>query len=192
MNTIYLISENKVRTMTNMSSNVNSKFLLTAIQSAQLEYECLVGSKLYNKLINLVDNESIKDEQNTWYKELLDKSQYYLAYMTMVKISPLLTYHYDNLGVSTQTDEHIQSISTKELFQLMDYYEKEADSLKSRLQKYLILNYKEFPELVSDKINEIKAELYSAASTSIFLGGARSKGYYHKSLKDKYENKIIK
>lgn len=177
MKEVYLISENNVRNRTNISSNINSKFLLSAIKEAQLEYECLIGTKLYNKLLNLVDNDSIKDEENTWYKELLDKSQTYLSYMTLVRVIPLCNYHIDNFGITTQKDEHIDSLSTKDMFQLVDYYEKEADSLKSRLQKYLILNYKEFPELVSDKINEIKAELYSAASTTIFLGGNRGKKY---------------
>lgn len=189
---IYLISENFIRNKTNISTNVNSKFILSSIKEAQLEYEMLIGTSLYNKIVNLVDTDSIKDEENVNYKTLLDKSQYYIAYIAITRLIPMLTIHYDNFGASQQKDEHIEPIQIKDMFKMVDYYKNESDTFKRRIQNFLLDNYKDYPELNYNKVTEFNAELRSSASTSIFLGGARSKGYYHKSLKDKYENKIIK
>ena len=50
-----------------------------------------------------------------------------------------------------------------------------ADFFAKRLQGYILNNIKNLPEIDDNKCNEINATLHSAASTSLFLGGARGK-----------------
>lgn len=178
MNEVLLISENKVRTYSNISSNTQTKYLIPAIREAQIDYELIVGTELYNKLIELVENGDINADENYKYKVLLDKSQYYLLYNTMSKICVIANYHIDNFGVSTSTDEHIQSLSMNDVLKLKDLYEKKMESHLKRLQMYLYANYGQYKEhLTSINREEFAPNLYSAANTSIYLGGARAKGY---------------
>lgn len=67
---ILLISENKVRTYSNISTNTQTSYLLPAIREAQLDYELIIGTKLYNKLISLVESGDIQKEENYVYKNL--------------------------------------------------------------------------------------------------------------------------
>ena len=188
MNDVLLISENKVRTYSNISTNTQTSYLLPAIREAQTDYELIIGSKLYNKIISLVENGDIKKEENYKYKNLLDKSQFYLLYNTISKICVIANYHIDNFGITTSTDEHIQSLSMNDVLKMKDLYEKKAESHLKRLQMF-ILNFKnDYPELCDTQINEFRSNLYSATNTSIWLGGVRGRGYYkNNQLRNKYE-----
>lgn len=177
MKEVLLISENKVRTYSNISTNTQTSYLLPAIREAQLDYELIIGTKLYNKLISLVESGDIQKEENYVYKNLLDKSQYYLLYNAISKICVIANYHIDNFGISTSTDEHIQSLSMNEVLKLKDLYEKKMESHLKRLQQFLYQYRNDYPELCSQQIDEFHSNLYSAGNTSIWLGGARNRYY---------------
>lgn len=177
MQEILLISENNVRANTNISSNVQSKYLISTIREAQLDLEEILGSRLYNKIIKLVKYDLIDDERFVSYKSLLDRCQLYLSYNTLTKLIVVSNFHIDNFGVSQSKDDNLENVNLSDTFKLEAYYQNKVDEFTKRIQEYLLANHKEYKELCKAELDEIHSNLYSAASTSIWLGGARGKYY---------------
>ena len=98
MKEILLTSEASVKGLTAISDNVESKYLLPAIREAQEIYlREIIGDPLLAKLKWCVDNDAFRGSfsteafnesfqadtgSNQPYKNLLDKIQYYLAYIS--------------------------------------------------------------------------------------------------------------
>lgn len=178
MNEIFLISENTVRKYSNISTNTQSHTLLPAIRFAHLQLELILGTNLLYRLKELVESGEIEEDKNYKYKLLIEKSRNYLIFTTIAELIMINAVKIDNFGSSMATDEHIQSLTLKENFQLKDYYEHKASQELKRLQMYLYANYGQYKEhLTSINREEFAPNLYSAANTSIYLGGARAKGY---------------
>ena len=69
MNTIYLISTQFLKENTPINDNVADYLLNAAIRDAQtINLQQVTGTKLYKKVLNLVENGTISDEINAKYK----------------------------------------------------------------------------------------------------------------------------
>ena len=174
MTEIYLIEPELVKQLTNVSDNLEGKVLGPAIIEAGNALRDIVGDALCDKLEELVANEEIDLDENVNYKLLLDKSQYFLAYTAAANVTVLTAAKIDNFGVSRSTDEHIESLSLTDVFTISEHYQKKADEYCGKLQNWILKNKKKFPELTENQCNDIKANLFSAASRGIWLGGTRS------------------
>lgn len=185
MNDVLLTSLNFVRTQTNISDNISDKYLMPAIREAQeMNYQQIIGTRLLQRLKSMVVDKSIDEEENEHYKAILGLSGYYLAYQTVANLVMLTTYKVGNIGANTTTDDNVQIPYMSEVFKLKDYYINKADFYCKNLQRYLVENYNKIPELSQAKVSEIRACLYSAASSGLWLGGARGKGHNgHKKCK---------
>lgn len=188
---ILLCSEDTIKTYTNINDNTSGEYILPALYMAQrAELEETIGSRLVYKLQELVGTNSIDNPENIHYKELLDfYITDYLAYATIVRLIPVISFKLGNAGAVRTEDEKVYGISYNEVFNLRDFYQNQADYLKYRLQRFLIADYTYFPELVEYKtIADLQTNLYSAANVPIWLGGCRgTKTNYNKpTLKDKY------
>lgn len=180
-NNVLLIDPNFVRSTTNISNNLNDKYLQSAIREAtDIDLEEVYGTKLLNKVKDLVVTGEIKNEENKQYKELLNASKYFLTYSVIARIVVISSAKLDNFGVSQADDEHINSLDMKEIFQLEKYYTNKADAYKLRLQNFISKNKNSYPELCHD-CYDIEPNLSTAASCSIFLGGERGKVKYQHS-----------
>ena len=175
MTEIYLIDPELVKQITNVSDNLEGKVLGPAIIEAGNALRDIVGDALCDKLEELVVNEEINLDENINYKLLLDKAQYFLAYTAAANVTVLTAVKVDNFGVSRSTDEHIESLSLSDVFTISEHYQKKADEYCGKLQNWILKNKKKFPELTENQCNDIKANLYSAASCGIWLGGVRGK-----------------
>lgn len=176
MQTILLTSAKYIKSVTNLSDNVSDKFLSPTIQEAQyFDLQSIIGSLMFNKLCSLVQTGDINASGNTAYKNLLNECQIYLAYDVASKVCFKLNYHMDNSGIYTTKDENKESVEMEDLIAIQGHYEKSADNYASHLQRYIIKNILDLPEITEDTLFEIEANLYSAASTGIFLGGKRGK-----------------
>ena len=164
-----------VKQITNVSDNLEGKVLGPAIIEAGNALRDIVGDALCDKLEELVVNEEINLDENINYKLLLDKAQYFLAYTATANVTVLTAVKVDNFGVSRSTDEHIESLSLSDVFTISEHYQKKADEYCGKLQNWILKNKKKFPELTENQCNDIKANLYSAASCGIWLGGTRGK-----------------
>ena len=179
---ILLTSEKFVKSVTNISDNVAGKYLLAAIREAQeINFRGIVGDCLLARLKELAatDPEThtrpIDAEGNEQYKDLLDRAKYYLAYQSIVEVCGKVNYKIANAGVIKTSDENVQPVGADELDQQRTYYQSKADAHCFQLQNWLLENRGAFPELRPCDCDKIKANLYSAASCGIWLGGPRSK-----------------
>lgn len=175
---ILLVSEDYVKTQTNINDNMAGDYILPSIYFAQHQYlEEVLGSALVRKIQTLIGKNIIDDLEYEPYKVLLDDYiQDYLAYMVVVEVLVGSSFKISNFGVSRTDDDKQYNVSYSEVFNLRDYYKNKADYLQYRMQRFLIANYADYPELVEYKtIADLQTNLYSAANVPIWLGGARNK-----------------
>ena len=189
---ILLISEDYIKSESNLDNNVSGKYLQSAIKLAQdISLQSTIGTKLLESLqkkcIDAEDN--IDNEENIKYKELLDYYiQPFLLYQVLSDIIIPITYKLSNFGVMRTDDEKDIVAEPSQVNLLKKYYQDKADFFKNRLQDWVITYYNDFPELYSYKpLKDLYPNLYSASSCSIFLGSARGKGFYNTSLRAKYD-----
>ena len=87
MKDVILVSENFVRSNTNVSKNIQDKFIQSAVREAtDVDFEELVGTNLLNKLKELIEKQEVNAPENRIYKKLLDIAKYYLAYCAVARL----------------------------------------------------------------------------------------------------------
>lgn len=173
---ILLSNERFIKQTTGISDNVAGKYILPSLREAQeVGLKGILGSVLLERLKSLVSDGGIDDKDNVMYKELLDRSQYYLAYSTVVEVCMKVSYKVGNFGVVKTTDEHVESASPEEIAKMMYYYQSKADGLCHELQGWILDNSDAFPELDECSCRRVESNLYSAASCGIWLGGPRGR-----------------
>jgi len=173
---ILLSSEKFIKETTNVSENLSGKYLLPSLREAQeIGLRGILGDCLLAKLKELVKESQINLVVNAAYKDLLDRCQYYLAYATIVEVVDRISYKVVNFGVAKSTDENLQVATQDEIAKQKYFYQAKADNYCLDLQNFLLNNRQAFPELKDCDCSRIKANLKSAASCGIFLGGARGR-----------------
>jgi len=173
---ILLSSEKFIKETTNVSENLSGKYLLPSLREAQeIGLKGILGDCLLARLKQLVKDGEINQEDNTAYKDLLDRCQYYLAYETIVEVVERVSYKVVNFGVAKTTDENLQVATQDEIAKQKYFYQAKADNYCLDLQNFLLNNRTAYPELKACDCNRIQANLKSAASCGIFLGGARGR-----------------
>jgi len=174
----YIISPDFIKSMSNISDNTSDKYLLPAIREAQdIDFRNIVGYAMLEKIKELIQNNAIEESGNKHYKDLLETSKYFLTYATMVHLVMKTSFKIANMGVVRTSDENVTSASFSDIKSVSDYYRSRADFYKHSLQEYLCYNRHLLPELDEEMYNHAKANLRSAATTSIWLGGLRGKKY---------------
>lgn len=177
MNNILLISEDALKTYSNLNKNTFGDWILPAIREAQeMGLMPIIGECLYNKICELVADGSINDVLFTAYKDLLDdKIQPYLIYKTLSNIIPILNAKMANLGVVVTNDEHVVNLTQSESDLLKSYYSERCDFYTKRLQDFIKSNQSAFPEISCD-CGKMQPNLESSEnSVGIWLGGSRGK-----------------
>lgn len=173
---ILLSSESFVKSVTSVSDNLSGKYILPSLREAQeIGLRNILGDSLLSKLKSLVKENAIENPVNAKYKELIDRCQYYLAYVTIVEVTNKTTYKVGNFGVTKNTDENMQMATQDEVAKMQYYYQSKADAYCLDLQNWLMDNRVSFPELNDCDCRRIESNLYSAATCGIFLGGVRGK-----------------
>lgn len=171
---ILITSEKFVKEITNISDNIEGKYLLSAIREAQdIRLKSIVGTALLDKLKSLIAQNSIGQSKNAPYKELLDQCQYYLAYQTIAELPMKISYKLANVGTVRTADENVQSVSHDEIAKVQFYYQSKADFYAHELQGFLLHNAKNYPELNENNCHAIKKNLRDSATCGLWLGGVR-------------------
>ena len=178
MANVLLISSKTLREHTNISDNITDNFLLPAIREVQVVHlQQVLGSSLYEKLLDLVSEGTISQEENKAYKTLIDKSKEFLMYSVMAQIIPITAFKIDNAGTyQSATNEERNVLNLADTMQVADMYTHKADYYKMRLQSFLMEHREDYPELSDCDYYNIHNNLYSAASSGLWLGGKRGKG----------------
>lgn len=176
MKKILLVSSNFIKNMTNIDDNMSGKLIEPAIYEAQNEgLRGVLGDSLVNRLEELVDTGDIDREGFEMYKQLLTKCQYFLAYTAMANICMLTSVKVSPAGLEQVSDEHMDPLDMDDSFRLQSFYQKKADYLCHQLQNYVLNNKAAYPELKECDCRMIKANLFSAATTGLWLGGIRGR-----------------
>lgn len=173
MTDILLISEDFVKTNSGLNDNVFGSYLTPAIRDAQdMRLQSVIGTNLYKSILDQIDTDTLQPQ----YKTLLDDYiQVFLMYQTISDLVPIIGVKLTNLGVVVSNDEHLTNLSQGERDLVQNYYLERADFYCRRLQEYLLANRDKYPELKDCDCDSMRANLYSSASTGLFLGGRRSK-----------------
>lgn len=187
MNNIFLISEDYIKSNSNLDNNLSGKYLQTAIKLSQdIELQSVIGTKLLEKIQQLVIDGF---PENSRYKELLDDYiQPFLLYNVLSEVTIQISFKLSNFGVMRTDDEKDLATDLNNVNLIKKYYRDKADFFKKRLQDWIITHYNDFPELYTYKpLEDMYPNLYSASSCGIWLGGIRSKGPYKDSLRLRYD-----
>lgn len=173
---ILLSSEKFIKEVTSISDNLAGKFILPSLREAQeIKLKGILGSCLLKRLKDLMREGLLEEEEYGAYKELVDECQYFLAYSTICEVLNKVSYKVSNMGVTKTSDENVQNATPEEIGKMLYYYQSKADSCAFTLQSFLLNNRRAYPELHDCDCNRIHANLHSAASCGIFLGGPRGK-----------------
>lgn len=167
---VFLISEATMKKNSVVNNNVDGMYLLPAIDFAQdAGLQPIIGTKLYNKLMNLVEDGSII--QATDYKYLLDEYiTPYLVNKVTADIQIPLSFKLRNQGVVQQTDTNTYVPSMKDIQYVIQNYENKANFYSNRLSDYLRANRSKYPEYCSvDSCADMPSNK-DAYNTGIFLG----------------------
>lgn len=174
MKNVLLTNENIIKSVTNIFDNVNGNYLLPSIKIAQdIDLEEVIGTELLRKLQSDVYNDSFEEK----YKTLLDDYVLpFLNYSTIVRLIPTVAFKITNAGIVKTDDEKMTSVSPVEVDKIEAEYRHIADVYKGKLQKFLLANHSDYPELsASLTVDKIRQNLYSTATCGISLGGQRGK-----------------
>ena len=171
-----LTSADFVRAHTSISDNVDGKYITPAIREAQdIELRSILGDRLLDRLTDLVGSGTIGNPENAAYKDLLSRAQYYLAYLTVSRLIPSVTWKVGNFGLTKTSDENLTPATDAEMDRQVQYWTNQADACAGRLQRWLLSNAAAFPELDACACDTLRANLLSMNSSGLFLGGPRGK-----------------
>lgn len=168
MKKIYLVSAQTVKENTPMNTNVDDGLINTAIIDAQtINIQQACGTILYKKILSLVEDGSISNEENEKYKNLLDEYiQPAIISWTYVYSIPSIHTKVMNVGVVQQSSENSNSADLKNTQFILDDARNRAQYYTELLTRYLIANCKElFPEyLENKKFDETRPTLHQYTS----------------------------
>lgn len=178
MERVLLLDESLMKATLSIDDNLASGYIRPAIILAQDIYlEETVGTALMDKLKTCV-KEKMKDGKDipSEYKTLLDKVQKMLAHYATAYIIDNVSGKVSNAGVMRTEDEKLVSVSKDELTERKANEIHYGDMYRGRLQRFLIANYNDYPELKEwQSIAELRHQLHSSATCGLWLGGARGK-----------------
>lgn len=169
-----LVSEKTLKSNSIVNDNVDSMYILPAIEYAQdSSLQSVLGTLLYNKLMDLVADGSITGE--TDYKYLLDEYVTpFLINKVTAEIQLPLAYKLRNQGLVQQTGENTYAPSMRDAQYVIQHYNNQATFYANRMRDYLHANHSKYPEFC--KV-ESCADMHSnpnTYNTGIYLGGCIS------------------
>lgn len=145
-NTVYLLSTKDLKDYSPINQNVDDSLLHNAIMEAQeVELQQILGSCLYNRIIELVNSDEIQDELD--YKILLDDyCRKVIVYAATQRAAVYIRYKMMNKGIQSQNSDNSNPVDLNELQYFIDHVKNDMEFFSKRLQDYLIANKELFPE----------------------------------------------
>lgn len=178
MKKVLFTNENYIRSVTVIDTNVESKFLLSAMREAQdVHLQEIIGKSLMDKISNLILADELDLESNQAYKNLIDECQLFLAYQSVAILCLTTNVKISNGGLQQTSDENLATLNVNDGFTIQTHFQDKADFYARRLQEYILENKASLPEISERKCHQMNATLHSAASTNLWLGGRQGKGY---------------
>jgi len=148
MSYVLLISEQKLKDSSSINLQVDNEILLPYIlQSQTLYVETKLGTQLYNKLKDLITNNTIGLPANAAYKTLLDDYiSFVLVNYSFYHVIPFLRFKVENANIFSKTSETGNALSTEEAQSLREEIVNTAQYYTERMIDYICNNTSSFPE----------------------------------------------
>ena len=148
MSYVLLISEQKLKNSSSINLQVDNEILLPYIlQSQTLYVETKLGTQLYNKLKDLITNNTIGQPANAAYKTLLDDYiSFVLVNYSFYHVIPFLRFKVENSNIFSKTSETGNALSTEEAQSLREEIVNTAQYYTERMIDYICNNTSSFPE----------------------------------------------
>lgn len=171
MNAIYLISTDFLKKNTPINDNVGDFLLNRAILDAQnINLQQVLGTVLFRKIISMVADGTIGNEENNKYKTLLDDyCQPLVLTYAFVYAIPSIRFKLMNVGVVNQSSDNSTPTDTKELQLVIDDAKNKAEYYATLLSDYLKAHLKDFPELTQNKELDEKRPLINQYTCGLVL-----------------------
>lgn len=146
MTNVQLISEAKIRQYTDMNDNVDSKLIVNAIREAQdIELQRILGTLLYNKVIDEVQNSTLSGV----YKTLVDEYvQNFLLYAVYYNTLEAIYLRPRNNGLLVPNGGENSDAADRSMYNVKRQSVKnKSEFYAEKLSQYLIENQNNYPEL---------------------------------------------
>lgn len=143
-----LITRNDLVRLTALNGNVDTDKFIQFIKIAQdIHIEHYLGTKLIEKIKELILNGDINDPSFSNYKDLLEVYiKPMLIYWAMVEYLPNAAYTIANKGVYKHSSENAENVDKLEIDFLINKYSDIAKEYTERFTGYIIYNQNLFPE----------------------------------------------
>lgn len=160
---IYLISEDYIKSEGLIDDSVWPGLLKPAIELAQEKgLQTLIGGVLYNKICDLVYDNTIKDIENRKYKDLLDDYILpYLKWRTMAEIAIPITWKFKNqglVGYNDNSNDWVTRPNMKDFQYIVQKYEEDSVFFGQRLTDYLHTHTNMFPEYMKYEKGKLRPD----------------------------------
>jgi len=144
--TTLLISEANIRSFTDINKSVDSEFLNNAIRVAGVYYlQETIGTKLYRKIIDLVDTNSVVEPYRTL---LIDYIQDFVLYAAYYEALEAIYLRPRNNGILRATGGENSESADFEMYNTKrNSVKRKMDFYNTKLTQYLIEEEVLFPEL---------------------------------------------
>lgn len=167
---VLLISEKTLKENSVINNNVDGMYVLPAIEYSQdAGLQPLIGTKLYNRLMDMVEDGTIGNNDD--YKYLLDEYiTPFLLNKVTAEIQIPLAFKLRNQGVVQQTGENTYVPSLKDMQFVTQNYENKANFYGNRLSDFLRANRSKYPEYCKiDSCADMPSDS-GAYKTGLYLG----------------------
>lgn len=170
MENVLLISFDDILHYTSISGSIDEYKVNPHIFNAQILYlEPLLGSDLYNKLINLVETDAISGETN--YKTLLDSYiTPSLVFHSLELFVPINSFVIADGGTFQFAPTNANPNSLNEIERLAQKYRLMADKYDQKLLSYLCKNSSLFSEYTNNTGLVDKTETTTTRAGGWYLG----------------------
>ena len=175
-----LISWTKVKQYTDINDSLDAALIKNAIREAQdIELQKVIGTLLYEKLIDLVKNDTIGDVGNEKYKTLLDSyAQDMLLYASYYNLLEYTFIRTRNNGLlSPQGGENSASVDKATYEMKRQSVSNKFDYYADRLARYITEKQSDFTELTGTTLLYQQNPDYASQYKSpiVFSQGTRAK-----------------
>lgn len=144
---ITLISVAAIKERTGLHNNVDEKLVLPIIKIAQDMYiRQYVGSELFDRLIEGIDNNDLNAYENTLIDDYITDA---LCWFTMSELTPELLYQFYNKGVVKKTDQNTSQLSVEEIVNIENKHKRYAEHYAQCLVRFLQQNRNNYPEYLT-------------------------------------------
>lgn len=164
-----LTTEESVKMLAVLDDNIAANYLRAAILEAQeVGLRDIIGGALLDALKERTATNTLTGAYLTLVE---DYAQFYLAYKCRAELLGKVAYKVGNAGVVKTSDEHLTPATAGEIEAVQAEAQAKADYYAYRLQRWVCDNAAALPELCESDAAQIRANLRSAATCNLWLGG---------------------